>query len=730
MTAEAIHRTQLIQQTVLAYFRAQPDEAVVRPRPQLPALVEVELRGQLAAKFESASESLDGDPARRILRLLFDRQYASVAHRYELVAPGSPLLRLMLNDLAETAPFTRSAVLFNIDGNYQDLQQLGVDIRHGRPQAQVRLQQRRFYLILYLVRLTSYEKTEDLVPVLVDAASCRPLDAALTARVAGANLGDLTEAAFLPKIPPPDGQEVRRVIAAADQAAEQRIKASLAQRCADLARKNQEERQRIEQHFEIEINRAAESQQDELRRQRDQSLRETEARYTVKTEATLVSVQEVVAPCVSYSLLLDGRAIEQRFRFDPLQLGQDSLQTTACPTCHQHLIWDYCTAGRHLVCGACGQAVTCCVPDCGVAACPQHVVRCADAACQRAVCQQHAQACDYCDSNRRYCGDHIHLSFEQRNICPQCATLCQHCQALFPPSQVAQCVVCHDSFCSTHHGTCPGCGKPYCAKHGHVPHVHTETYCLACLVPCPECDPSRLHVKAELRSCAVCSQRLCADHAIVCAGCGAALCGRHALSLPDGGWGCPRCFAPCTECGGVFPRDALVRCTVCPQLLCPDHARRSLFRGEPYCGTHAQLLFAACPGCDRQGPADQLQQCALCGVSYCPHCQPDDEPRCAYCRGLQPVQAGDLPELAELAAAVLEAGYPHRPPARAAVEIAKALRRGGYELTIARSHSHTIVLGSYRGGSLAFLTQLFHQVKEFVVTRERFGGRVQVRVLR
>ena len=45
-------------------------------------------------------------------------------------------------------------------------------------------------LILYLVRLTSYEKTEDLVPVLVDAASCRPLDAAWTARVAGASRDD------------------------------------------------------------------------------------------------------------------------------------------------------------------------------------------------------------------------------------------------------------------------------------------------------------------------------------------------------------------------------------------------------------------------------------------------------------------------------------------------------------------------------------------------------------
>src|SRR5262249_50723616 len=126
MSHDFLERAAVLRETVLTYFASYPDEAVVTPRPNLPGGVDVELSGQLAARFDSVSVAQRGGS--RLLRLLFHRDYAAIAPEYELVAPGSPVLRIMQNDLAGHSAFTRSAVPVNVAGDVDDLRVFGFEV--------------------------------------------------------------------------------------------------------------------------------------------------------------------------------------------------------------------------------------------------------------------------------------------------------------------------------------------------------------------------------------------------------------------------------------------------------------------------------------------------------------------------------------------------------------------------------------------------------------------------
>lgn len=629
MISECVDRSHFLQQTVLAYFRSYPEDATIVPRPNLPCMVDVELRGQLAAKFETVSDPLDGDPSRRQLRLLFDRAYAPIAHSYELISPGSPILRLMLNDLAETGAFTRSGVMFNIDRNYGDLQQLGIQIHHARIHARTGFLLRRYYLLRYMVRLTSYEKTEDIVPVLIEADSLQAQDASVAALVAAANLGDLAGTQYFQKVPSPNGDEVGKVIEAADQVVQQRIKSSLQERCSDLAKKKAEDVQRIEGHFAVEIKRAQETQRDELEREKEQNIREIENRYTMQTEATLLSVQEIIAPCVEYRLKAENggqsREIPQRFLFDPLEYLENCVQTDCCESCGQVRVWAYCANGNHLDCGHCGQTEECYAPDCEATACAEHAVRCSRSDCMHVCCDQHVMACSYCSSAEVYCAEHIPTSFEQLPICLNCATQCMRCRENFPPDRTADCAVCKARFCDAHLKNCPGCKEQYCEDHGQQAHGRAKEYCLNCLDNCVRCDGSVLHLRSDLQYCTDCGKSLCPTHVIKCVACDAVICEDHALDTPDGGKGCGQCYAPCSTCQSITPRRQLSKCPHCDPAVAEDHCSNHACVGcsKPVCDSHAldTTEGRGCIGC--------FAPCSTCGtiarrgqLSKCPHCDP------------------------------------------------------------------------------------------------------------
>src|SRR5262245_25127548 len=282
-------RPQLLQQTVLRYFAGHPGEAQVTTRPDLGGAVEVELSGQLATRFESVALPLPRDSTRRQLRLLFQREYAAIAPGWELVAPGSQVLQLMLNELTSGSEYARTAVLFHVVGDLGDLAAQGVKVRHCNPVVRFRLLPRRFYLLRYLVRLTSYEKTEDIVPVVLEAPELKPAPDLLAAEVVSAPVSGLETAAYRGqgKVGPPAADELRKAIEAGDRGVQERIRDSLQDRMADLARKLAEELEQVRRHFEVELKAdLTAAQRQELERLNAQKVQELQDRYKVKTEVS------------------------------------------------------------------------------------------------------------------------------------------------------------------------------------------------------------------------------------------------------------------------------------------------------------------------------------------------------------------------------------------------------------------------------------------------------------
>jgi hypothetical protein len=636
-------RPQLLQQTVLRYFAGHPGEAHVTMRPDLGGAVEVELEGQLANRFESIALPAPHDAARRQLRLLFQREYAAVAPGWELVAPGSPVLSLMLNELTSGSEYTRTAVLFHVNGDMSDLTSQGVKVHHARPVVRWNYLPRRFYLLRYLVRLICYEKTEDIVPVVLEAPDLKPAGEVLAAEVVSAPVGELDGAAYRGEVPAdlPSGDELRKAIEAGDKAVQDRIRDSLQDRMADLARKLAEEQEQVRRHFEVELKADLTSaQRQELERLNAQKIQELEDRYKVKTEVALLSVQEVLAPQVEYRLFVrqvepgsvsTGRALalSPGLVLDPVGNGPDrALRAMACSSCGQTREFACCAPGLHLGCAKCARVEKCYQPACEVAACPQHATRCGQ--CPQVLCQAHEKACAYCRAATRYCAVHIKKSFEGRDICPTCATACAKCRLGFPPAHIKDCNVCRKKFCTGHAADCPSCHQPFCQAHGATAQNRKETFCHNCLAACTRCAAGLRYLKADLKSCKDCRKALCASHARHCVECGQALCPDHLLETPHG-TGCTGCFAPCSTCKVLERQSEMAACHLCPPgagLHCPRHHTTCTLCAREACPRHLVRLHdgrlackgcvAACSTCSKFFPQAETTPCQECRQPSCP----------------------------------------------------------------------------------------------------------------
>ncbi len=791
MTTGFTTRSRDLQEMVLAYFRSCGSEAEVLPKPGIPGAVDVVLRGALATRFETVAVPHQGQPGMRLLRLLFDREFAAIAPGYELVAPRNHVLRLIQNDLAERAGFTRSAAIFNLDENFSDLRELGITLRFATPEVTCHYVSRRFYAVRYLLRQSAYERNEDTLLMVVDPARGVVLPAAEAARFAEVNLVDLDRApyrAHLSDLQPERRERLLHVFQLAEEAARERVATVLRQRALELGAQLEQECDRLRRHFEAELREASRARCLELERFRDQEIRELQQRYKVHCELALVSLQEIVIPTVEYSLLIpDGDRpirLPQPFVFDPLT---NAVKTKHCDQCGQDRAWAYCARGKHLDCGACGSVEKCSHPECDQGACDTHAVRCDR--CSAIVCAAHELVCEYCESHRRYCAEHIIRSFEDRDICPRCAHFCDECGKAFPPPRSTVCVVCSRDFCDEHSRVCPSCGKHHCQKHGASPRHRAEVYCSRCLAPCVSCAGDNLYLKADLQYCAECGSALCRDHLNNCVSCGKVLCASHILAARQG-IGCAACFTACRTCQVIVHRSELSRCDVCPQndqglhcrahiaacdicrkLACNSHmhtladnrqacsgcsdactacagrfARNQLtdchechgrfcgkdvhwsqFRDEAYCINHAKG-FVTCSGCDRQGPRSQLETCNLCQIPYCPHCIIGAKGAfCIYCRNLRPLQSAT--DLVDLYQAVLSAPTPGLSDSQRA-EILNALKGTDPAFLLATNESsrHLILRASWKPGFLNFFRRWVRNVTGFIVVREKRCSRVQVRV--
>ncbi|GIW90004.1 MAG: hypothetical protein KatS3mg109_0436 [Pirellulaceae bacterium] len=790
MTTGITTRSRDLQELVLTYFRSYHREAEVFHNPSIPGAVDVILRGSLAKRFETVTVPHQGQPSVRLLRLLFDTELAAIAPGYELIAPRSHVLRLIRNELAGRACFTRSAAVFNLDGTFSDLQVLGIELRHVAPDVTCRYVPRRFYAVRYMLRLSAYEKNEDTLLIVVDPARGVVLPAAEASRFAGLNLVDLSRAPYKNDLSPLKAESRKtllHVFGLAENAAKTRVAAVLRHRAVELAVQLEQECDRVNRHFAAESRKASAARRLELERLRDQEIQELQKRYQVRCELTLVSLQEMVVPTVEYTLsILSGDTrvhIPQSFIFEPLT---NSVMTRYCDECGQDRVWAYCARGNHLDCGVCGTVEKCSHPQCDQGACDTHAVRCDR--CSVPVCAAHELACNYCQSHRRYCSKHIVLSFEGRYICPQCARFCGDCGKAFPAERSTVCAVCSGDFCDGHTRTCPSCGKHHCQEHGAVPRHRAEVYCHHCLARCAPCGGSALYLKADLQYCAECGSALCRDHINHCVTCGKVLCAVHALTGRQGK-GCATCFAVCGTCGAVTHRSELQRCHLCPKTddglhcgahlgtcelckrrsclehihtlvdnrrvcsgcsdlcavcarrfslqelatcyqcqrpFCSTHVQHSEFRDEYYCEDHA--AFVACGGCDRRGPRFQLVTCRLCGMPYCPHCTGSSEgPFCRYCNNLQPLK--EAASLIPWHEAVSRSSIPGLTRAQRA-EILKALagKDPAFSFTTSECKAYSILRASWKPGVLNYIRRFARTVTGFVVVCEKRSSHVELRI--
>jgi hypothetical protein len=633
MTTGFTTRSRDVQEMVLAYFRSCGSEAEVSPKPGIPGAVDVVLRGALATRFETVAVPQQGQPSVRLLRLLFDREFAAIAPGYELIAPRSHVLRLIQNELAGRAGFTRSAAIFNLDGSFSDLRALGITLRHATPEVSCRYVPRRFYAVRYMLRQSAYERNEDTLLVVVDPTRGVVLPAAEAATFAEVNLVDLGRAPYrddLSGLQPERRESLLRVFQLAEEAARERVAAVLRQRAVEMGAQLEQECDRVRRHFAAELREASPARRLELERFRDQEIRELQQRYKVRSELALLSLQEIVIPTVEYTLVIPGGdrpvRLPQPFVFDPLT---NAVKTRHCDQCGQDRAWAYCARGNHFDCGACGTVEKCSHPACDQGACDTHAVRCDR--CSALVCADHELACGYCESHRRYCAEHIIRSFEDRDICPRCARFCGDCGKAFPPQRSTVCVVCSRDFCDGHSRACPSCGKHHCQEHGATPRHRAEVYCRRCLASCASCSGETLYLKADLQYCAECGSALCRDHLNNCVSCGKALCASHTLAAGQG-HGCAACFAACRTCQAVTHRSDLVRCRVCPSgdqgLHCRTHAHTCALCRQPMCDAHrvglhdgrmaCSACVGSCTGCKKYFPRGDLRACMACRSAFCP----------------------------------------------------------------------------------------------------------------
>lgn len=632
MTTEFSTRSKALQEIVLGYFRSCDGEAVVSPKPDMPGAVDVELRGSLASRFETVSVPQQGQSGVRLLRLLFDREFAAIATGYELIAPRSHVLRLIRNELSGRAEYSRSGAIFNLDSSFSDLSTLGIVLHFATPTVECHYVPRRFYAVRYKLRQEAYERNEDTLLIVVDPACGAVLPTGEAAKLAEVNLVDFDRAPYkdeLPSFPAANRKSILNAFKLAAEAARERVADVVRMRAIELGSQMKQESERVRRHFAAVSREASQARRLDQERLRDQELQELRSRYKTQSELALMSMQEIVVPTVEYKLLIqDGErvnSLSRPFVFDPLS---NVVTTKHCDQCGQSREWAYCSRGVHLDCHKCGTVEECYHENCNKAACDAHAMRCDK--CSVVVCATHEQACSYCEDNRRYCDKHIIQSFESRDICPQCAHFCNDCGKAFPPERSTECVVCSGDFCEAHSHECPSCRKHHCVEHGAIPRHRQEIYCHKCLAPCTICESDNLYLKSDLQYCADCGSALCSDHVNTCVSCGKSLCASHSL-ITEQGTGCTACFTACRTCNSIHHRSDLAHCRICQTgdqgLHCHAHSNTCVLCQQPVCDAHGVemhdggLACSACVGscnqCKEYFPCQDLIECKSCQNVFC-----------------------------------------------------------------------------------------------------------------
>ena len=95
---------------------------------------------------------------------------------------------------------------------------------------------------------------------------------------------------------------VQKVITTGEQIIQERTRGIVQERYSELATQLQTERSRVENHYEKESAVASDAKKYELEKFKSKEVEELEQRYEVKTEISLLSLQEIIVPLIQYNL--------------------------------------------------------------------------------------------------------------------------------------------------------------------------------------------------------------------------------------------------------------------------------------------------------------------------------------------------------------------------------------------------------------------------------------------
>lgn len=541
------------------------------------------------------------DPLQRRFRatrwvLCFHRDLLGADPEAQLVTAGSPVLQRMREAL-DAEGLAADAFLQPVvpapAAVPPEIQPVNGALRaHRREQAWTTLVRFHFRLALW-----GTERHEEFFPVVLDAATGAPAEAALKRALETSAPGAAGSA------PPVDRD---RLLERAFQEAERRSAPLVVEREDEQERTAQAEIAEAEAFFRESLREADAARRDQLLEFQATRLAEIRERHAVQAELEPRGAVLFRLPRVRLELVLEDGPYRATL---PVEIDQLD-GALAVPACRYH-------PGRALR---------------RVGLCPAHGLHC--------------DACHWTCSTCRKPG------------CPECPRLdCPDCGGAHCQDCTALCAACgsrrgrtHMAVCGSGCGAvCPSClvtvaGQPCCRRcavacdcgHGERTArvvrstASSRTYCAPCAAR--DLAPCDLHAglveTASLVRCVAGGERACPNCRKTLASGGAA-CLKHAADCPCGrtvlateltrcgnhGAYCPSCRWTCATCGEA-------RCRACQTGACRHCS-----------GMHCAGCTVRCPGCSQAVGKDHVLRCASgCGL-VCPRCalEVDGRKHCAAC---------------------------------------------------------------------------------------------------
>lgn len=687
-----------VEEVVVGYFGTRSD---VELRPGEAGTYHVTLMSPEArSQFGGRAEQI----------LTFDAEQAFHHPDWELINATHSYLDVIRNDLTSNASedprICEAFCVAQIIGSTGRMALPHADINGPISKVEASSEYHPHYVLTYKVIIETDERQDYLLRVCFDGFSGAPEEQAVT------QLGRLSLVSGRPNVIPLNVvlADVATVIRSGHSEVETRVRAEVATLAAQYAEQLEQEKRRLEQHCESELELISKRDEDGRQRLRDTLKKEIddfERKYACRSRANLMSVLLLWTPVLKYQI----RATSKRssfatgeFHYDALL---DRLNTEPCKRCGNVRSFSVCSAGKHMACGdaACTPFATC--ATCGDPYCQTHGNGCTH--CGVPTCSADQTNCHYGLHDRRagFCPNCVKTSFEGRAICLGCARGCELCGREFPENLLLTCNIGGERFCAQHDrdadgAKCSECGQPACKRHGTAtangqwtcqPHAATATCCgrlfgLSHLAPCAD-DPQ---------------ERLCADHCMSCALCKKSICNNHVIRSWQNEPLCSKDARSCIQCDKTRPRtyrrDTVHRCVVCNGLACSDHIGTcAICQVSAFCKAHEldQPACASCGrvSCDVKGCGVATSTCKLCSMAYCRHCVTRDG-ICTTCAHQEPM--GRISQTLPLLEAVASMRHPEL--SKAAQVMLKSLKE--CSARVGENRTYRVVVIRYSPSRLLF----------------------------